>query len=94
MESCYFVLMRYFMRLQDVEFRIVETRFYHAFGSNYLLRETTEKQAPFSALQQVAFIIVVDHYSIRRHWRIPLFYWTPTGSLRISRRRYRRTRTG
>jgi type 2A phosphatase activator TIP41 len=56
MPTCFFVLVRYFMRLQDVEFRLKETRFYHAFGAAHLLRESTERRAPFAALKQVSVL--------------------------------------
>ncbi|CAO3585631.1 unnamed protein product [Absidia cylindrospora] len=44
MPSCFLVLQRFFLRVDDVLFRINDTRIYHEFGSPYLVREYTSKE--------------------------------------------------
>ncbi|XP_015596112.1 TIP41-like protein [Cephus cinctus] len=45
MPSSFFVLLRYFLRVDNVMLRVVDTRIYHEFGSDYLLREFTSREA-------------------------------------------------
>jgi len=47
MPSCLLVLMRFWLRIDDVLFRTYETRLFHRFGQDYCLREFVLKQAPF-----------------------------------------------
>jgi type 2A phosphatase activator TIP41 len=39
MKDCYFGLLRHYIRVDDVVVRIFDTRIYHEFGKNYVLRE-------------------------------------------------------
>eukprot|EP01104_Vermistella_antarctica_P014776 TRINITY_DN4706_c0_g1_i2.p1 TRINITY_DN4706_c0_g1~~TRINITY_DN4706_c0_g1_i2.p1 ORF type:complete len:257 (-),score=66.51 TRINITY_DN4706_c0_g1_i2:51-821(-) len=39
MPTCLFVLLRFWMRLDDVLFRVIDTRLYHEFGKDYVVRE-------------------------------------------------------
>lgn len=50
MPSGFFVLARYFLRLDHVLVRLNETRIHHVFGTSYMLRETTKKEASFKEL--------------------------------------------
>jgi len=45
MPSSFFILLRYFLRIDNVMLRINDTRIYHEFGKNYLLREFTSREA-------------------------------------------------
>lgn len=45
MPSSFFILLRYFLRIDNVMLRINDTRIYHEFGKNYLLREYTSREA-------------------------------------------------
>lgn len=45
MPSSFFILLRYFLRIDSVMLRINDTRIYHEFGKNYLLREFTSREA-------------------------------------------------
>jgi len=47
MPSCFFVLQRYWLRIDKVLFRVHDTRVYHEFDKNYILREYQAKEAPF-----------------------------------------------
>ncbi|KAI8869052.1 TIP41-domain-containing protein [Ramicandelaber brevisporus] len=44
MASGFFVLLRFFLRVDGVMFRVQDTRIYHAFGSNIVLREMSGGQ--------------------------------------------------
>jgi type 2A phosphatase activator TIP41 len=39
MADCFFVLLRYFLRVDEVLVRLYDTRVFGSFDSNYLLRE-------------------------------------------------------
>lgn len=39
MNDCFFGLLRHYLRLDDVAIRIYDTRIYHDFKWNYVLRE-------------------------------------------------------
>ncbi|KAL0121295.1 hypothetical protein PUN28_008749 [Cardiocondyla obscurior] len=45
MPGSFFILLRYFLRIDNVMIRINDTRIYHEFGKNYLLREFTSREA-------------------------------------------------
>lgn len=45
MPGSFFILLRYFLRIDSVMLRINDTRIYHEFGKNYLLREFTSREA-------------------------------------------------
>lgn len=45
MPGSFFILLRYFLRIDNVMLRINDTRIYHEFGKNYLLREFTSREA-------------------------------------------------
>ena len=50
MPSCFFSLQRFFLRVDDVCFRIIEIRLFHQFGQNFLLREYQERYSTSEAL--------------------------------------------
>lgn len=45
MPSSFFILLRYFLRIDNVMLRVNDTRIYHELGKNYLLREFTSREA-------------------------------------------------
>lgn len=50
MPSGFYVLARYWMRLDHVLVRLHETRIHHLFGQGHVLREYTRKEETFEAL--------------------------------------------
>ncbi|TYZ58636.1 hypothetical protein PybrP1_005151, partial [[Pythium] brassicae (nom. inval.)] len=50
MPSGFYVLARYWMRLDHVLVRLHETRVHHLFGQDHFLREYTRKEETFEAL--------------------------------------------
>ncbi|XP_068979300.1 TIP41-like protein isoform X2 [Bombus flavifrons] len=45
MPTSFFILLRYFLRIDGVMLRINDTRLYHEFGQDYILREYTSREA-------------------------------------------------
>ncbi|OBZ89154.1 TIP41-like protein [Choanephora cucurbitarum] len=52
MPSCFLVLQRFFLRVDDVLFRVNETRLYHEFGQDYFVREFTSKEVHYQYIRQ------------------------------------------
>ncbi|EIE84533.1 hypothetical protein G6F46_010803 [Rhizopus delemar] len=50
MPTCFLVLQRFFMRVDNVLFRINDTRLYHEFGNPYFVREYTSKEAHYNEI--------------------------------------------
>ncbi|KAF9181219.1 hypothetical protein BGZ51_005579 [Haplosporangium sp. Z 767] len=44
MPSCFFILLRFFLRVDDVLFRIYDTRVYHRFGTDTVIRECSSRE--------------------------------------------------
>jgi len=54
MESCMYVLMRFFLRVDGVLCRIHDTRLYHDYQTDFLIREYKEKEAMWKDLSYIA----------------------------------------
>ncbi|KAJ1869309.1 Tap42 interacting protein [Coemansia sp. RSA 486] len=52
MPSGFFVLLRFFLRVDGVLFRIYDTRVYHEFGSDCILREFSTREAAFEDVRR------------------------------------------
>ena len=57
MPSCFFVLMRLFLRVDGVLYKMLDTRLFHEFGKDYMIRECMEKQSTFDELPVFLSII-------------------------------------
>ncbi|KAI8968855.1 TIP41-like family-domain-containing protein, partial [Mycotypha africana] len=53
MQSCFLILQRFFLRVDDVLFRINDTRIFHEFGKDHVVREYLSKEAHFNDIRQV-----------------------------------------
>jgi len=53
MPRCFLVLLRFWLRIDGVLFRLMDTRWFHVFGCDYLLRETQLKESSFKAVCKV-----------------------------------------
>ncbi|CAM0141466.1 Tap42 interacting protein [Umbelopsis sp. WA50703] len=51
MPSCFFLLLRFFLRVDDVLFRVNDTRIYHQFGTNHIIREYSSKEEHYNAVR-------------------------------------------
>lgn len=67
MPSYWYVLLRYFLRVDDVLVRSNETRMFHMLNSNYVLREYTAKESQAKDLN-VSII-----YYLKRHSLIQIY---------------------
>lgn len=54
MPTCFLVLQRFFLRVDDVLFRMNDTRLYHEFGQDHFVREYTSKEAHYNEIRQVS----------------------------------------
>lgn len=54
MPHAFFVLARLFVRVDAVVFRIFDTRVFHSFGSNEVVRESTGMEAPYDTVKSVS----------------------------------------
>lgn len=54
MPSGFFILQQLFMRVDGVLLRMNETRIYHAFNTNYVLREYTSREDRYQAVCSVS----------------------------------------
>ncbi|KAF9351922.1 hypothetical protein BGX26_010157 [Mortierella sp. AD094] len=47
MPSCFLILLRFFLRVDDVLFRIHDTRIYHRFGTDSVIRECSTRESSY-----------------------------------------------
>jgi len=50
MSTCFLVLLRYFLRVDGVVFRVYDTRLFHDFKKNYLIRDYQQKEGEYNAV--------------------------------------------
>ncbi|KAK3807872.1 MAG: TIP41-like family-domain-containing protein [Benniella sp.] len=51
MPSCFFILLRFFLRVDDVLFRVHDTRVYHRFGTKSIIRECSTKEGSYREIR-------------------------------------------
>lgn len=51
MPSSFFILLRYFLRVDNVMVRVNDTRYFHDFQTDYVLREFTNKECAINAIK-------------------------------------------
>lgn len=51
MPSCFFILLRFFLRVDNVMIRVNDTRYYHEFKTNYIIREYSSKECAFNLVK-------------------------------------------
>lgn len=54
MPTCFLVLQRFFLRVDDVLFRVNDTRLYYEFGQDYFVREYNSKEAHYKDVRNVS----------------------------------------
>ena len=52
----WFLLARFFLRLDNVLFRLRETRLYHEFDQNYILKEQRYAESDYQSLKKVVLL--------------------------------------
>jgi len=58
-----FVLLRFFLRIENVLFRSNETRVYLEFDKGYMLSEYFSRELPYEDIKKVLFHIIHSLYS-------------------------------
>jgi type 2A phosphatase activator TIP41 len=48
MANAFFILFRYYLRVDGVKVRLFDTRMFHEFGTNYILREFKHLESDFN----------------------------------------------
>ena len=64
MPSGFFVLHRFYLRVDDVMIRINDTRLYYEKGKEYILREYTSRQSKTKDLKVRQSLLMVDFIKI------------------------------
>jgi type 2A phosphatase activator TIP41 len=60
MEDCWFVLLRSYVRIDYVCARILDTRIYHEFGTDYLLRDFSYLESSYDELKGKGFTMKLN----------------------------------
>lgn len=55
MNDCFFLLLRSYTRVDHVTVRILDTRLYHEFGTNTIIRDFTHKEHTYKELKKLHF---------------------------------------
>ena len=55
MNDCYFLLLRSYTRVDHVTVRILDTRIYHEYGTNIIIRDFIHKESSYADLQKKHF---------------------------------------
>lgn len=71
MPTSFFVLMRFYMRVDNVLVRVYDTRVFHQSDKDYIIREITKREAPIKDLK-VPLTVITDANIISQH--LPLNY--------------------
>ena len=58
MPHSFFILLRLFLRVDGVLFRVHDVRIYHAFGSGEIIREVAGMEAEYEAVKAVGRILI------------------------------------
>ena len=60
MGDCFYVLHRYYLRVDQVLVRIFDTRIFHSYDENFILREFQYKESTFEELKSQGFNLGSD----------------------------------
>ncbi|XP_008331714.1 TIP41-like protein [Cynoglossus semilaevis] len=72
MPTSFFLLLRFFLRVDGVLIRINDTRLYHEAGMNYMLREFSTRENQISELKRVPAALYTDPNEIAQHLSLKL----------------------
>lgn len=67
MPSGFYVLLRYFMRVDNVMIRMNETRYYFENGKDFILKEYTSREATYDRLKHVPPALYISPNEIGDH---------------------------
>lgn len=63
MKDCFYALVRYYLRVDGVIVRILDTRIFHDFSTNYIIREFWYKQSTYDELRD-------KHFDLSSEWAL------------------------
>ncbi len=66
MPSSFYILQRFFLRVDDVVIRVYDTRIYHESSNNYLIREYTEKESLVKDLNWSEMFSLLIRFVLKR----------------------------
>uniref|UniRef100_A0A1L8DWS7 TIP41-like protein n=1 Tax=Nyssomyia neivai TaxID=330878 RepID=A0A1L8DWS7_9DIPT len=72
MPSGFFILLRYFLRVDGVMIKIIDTRFYMEAGHKYILKEFTHREAKVSELSHLPPHLMINPNDVEKHVPIKL----------------------
>lgn len=72
MPSGYFILLRFFLRVDNVMLRINDTRYYFETGLDYILKEYTSREAKYDQLKHVPPPFFIEPNEIEKYLPITL----------------------
>jgi type 2A phosphatase activator TIP41 len=55
MDDCFFILLRSYTRVDNVLVRILDTRIFHKFGDDHLIRDFQHKECTYAKLKSKGF---------------------------------------
>ena len=55
MKDCFYILLRYYLRVDGVEVRIMDTRIYHDFETNFIHRDFQLRENTYAELTEKGF---------------------------------------
>jgi len=60
MGNCFLGLLRNYLRVDNVICRIIDTRIFHSFGENYILRDFQVKENTYDQIKAKGFVFTSD----------------------------------
>jgi type 2A phosphatase activator TIP41 len=67
MPSGYYVLLRHFMRVDNVMIRMNDTRYHYETGKDYILKEYTSREGTYDRLKHVPPALFISPNEISDH---------------------------
>jgi type 2A phosphatase activator TIP41 len=57
MPKCFLILQRFFLRVDNVLFRIYDTRIFHEWNQSFVIKEISHLEIPFDEVLQVFYLL-------------------------------------
>lgn len=67
MPSGFYVLLRFFMRVDGVMIKMIDTRFHYETGNDYILKEFTSRESTYDKLKHVPPALYINPNEISDH---------------------------
>lgn len=67
MSDCFFILLRYFLRVDNVFVRFYDTRYYHEFNQPYIIREFTNRETTIADLPDLSPALLINPAELYNH---------------------------